>query len=132
LKIIVCGKDLNGKQMMKKNRGRVVFVIFMVFFGCDQKPSKQVITYEGPPPGESSFGPTPKNSSPQGNSSQPAAPSYSQQPTSEPPRSVPVKTTPSNRTDKQGTDPVLKGTDPVLMAVQMPAFLSVDQKRNRA
>ena len=122
MKIIVCGKDQNGKQLIKKNRGRIVLIILMMFFGCDQKPSKQVITYEGLAPGESSFGPTPKKSSPQGNSSQTAAPSYSQQPTSEPPRSVPVKTTPSNRT---GSSDMKDGGGETIWFGTVPDHLSV-------
>lgn len=43
--IIICGKDEIGKPMMKKNRSELVLLMFMVFFGCDQKPAKQVIAH---------------------------------------------------------------------------------------
>jgi len=108
--------------MMKKNRSELVLLMFMVFFGCDQKPAKQVITYEGPRTSESSLGPNAINSSPQGSSARQAAPSNPQPPTAKPPSSVPVKTTPSSRTGQTdmkdgGSETIWFGTVPDHLSV---------------
>lgn len=108
--------------MMKKNRSELVLLMFMAFFGCDQKPAKQVITYEGPRTSQSSFGPNAINSSPQGCSARQAAPSNPQPPTAKPPSSVPVKTTPSSRTGQTdmkdgGSETIWFGTVPDHLSV---------------